>query len=264
MADSAFKILNGVLKKYRGHETCVTVPEGVREIGSSAFRGRELRELHLPDSLEKISECAFYGCVRLTELVLPRNTDSLGAGSFIGCEALRSIVFPEYLRRIGCAAFEGCRSLKKVELPEWTDDVGEFAFKGCGGIELTAPGLLEIDHAVCDRDAVLIAPAPFDACCEAALFPRTLGYCRLLSLGGEQDEGFTEYLRQNRSDFMLAAENNRDVLAALCAEKLLCREDTDKLLARLAESGNAASAGLLMEYKSGNFTREDPFAEFEL
>lgn len=63
---------------------------------------------------------------------------------------------------------------------------------------------------------------------------------------------------------MLAAENNRDVLAALCDEKLLCREDTDKLLARLAECGNAASAGLLMEYKSGNFTREDPFAEFEL
>ena len=86
---SDFIIKNGVLKKYRGNETKVVIPDSVKEIGEDAFRGCEsLKEITIPDSVTEIGECAFFCCKSLEEITIPDSVKKIGKGTFSGCEDL--------------------------------------------------------------------------------------------------------------------------------------------------------------------------------
>lgn len=62
----AFEITEDILVRYNGGDETVTVPDGIREIGSRAFCGNEtLRTVILPDSVEMINNSAFADCVNL-------------------------------------------------------------------------------------------------------------------------------------------------------------------------------------------------------
>lgn len=265
MADADFKILNGVLKKYRGHDDVVIVPECVEEIGNFAFRWNNLREIVFPRSLKRISECAFYGCEKLNELILPPSLESIGVGSFICCRGLQDVRFPDYLGTIGFEAFLDCSSLSKVMLPEWTDSIGGNAFKGCGSIEINAPGLREITQPVCDEEAVLIAPASPEDCCEKARFSLTLGYARQRRTQKSAPAAlFVRCVQAEFTHFLRCAEQNTDVLALLTDARLLDKEQADRLAECYTAAGDAAAAGMLLEYKKKHFPTIDPFSEFEL
>ena len=60
-----FVIKNGVLKKYKGKNADVVIPEGVTAIGESAFDGcKSLKEIDLPAQIDvkNIGKNAFAGC----------------------------------------------------------------------------------------------------------------------------------------------------------------------------------------------------------
>ncbi len=62
-----FIISNGILEKYNGTSSEVTVPEGVREIGLGAFRHcRSLKSIVLPNDISGIDSNAFEFCTELT------------------------------------------------------------------------------------------------------------------------------------------------------------------------------------------------------
>ena len=68
-----FQIKDGVLTKYRGPGGCVTVPDGVIEIGTRAFKNcAAMTEIVLPESLEVIGFDAFFGCTGLRQVFLPK------------------------------------------------------------------------------------------------------------------------------------------------------------------------------------------------
>ena len=61
--DSDFLISGGVLVAYRGNETEVAVPDGVRVIAGEAFADHtEIQRIILPSSLQTINDRAFAGC----------------------------------------------------------------------------------------------------------------------------------------------------------------------------------------------------------
>ena len=104
-----------------GVETVAVVPEGVTEIGACAFQESAVKRVVLPASLERIGDCAFYGCDRLEEVVfsVPGNAGltEVGDSAFYGCTALKVCALPDTVRSIGNDAFYQCRRLKLVRMP---------------------------------------------------------------------------------------------------------------------------------------------------
>ena len=160
---------DGVLKRYRGHDTEVVIPNSVREIGSSAFvnlkgvekmlledeeyDAPEMETLGIPDGVEKIGDYAFAYCMNLNTVEIADSVRIIGDRAFEGCEnlkkirlpaglqeieeftfflcwELKSIVLPDSIRKIGKNAFDGCE-LSRIMLPEGLVSIGDNAFNGC-------------------------------------------------------------------------------------------------------------------------------------
>lgn len=67
-----FEIQDDVLIRYLGHDSCPTIPEGIRVIGEKSFQNcSELQELILPEGIEKICAEAFQWCRNLTAVTAP-------------------------------------------------------------------------------------------------------------------------------------------------------------------------------------------------
>lgn len=165
-----FDIVKGVLKKYRGTDEEVTLPEGVTEIGEFAFVDKQgwrrmllddagydapaletlvipegvrkigtyalayclnMTEVTMPDSVTVIEERAFEGCELLESVVLPRGLKEIAAYTFFLCDGLESVTMPEGLEQIGADAFQGCVSLKQVTIPKSVVRIQKEAFYGC-------------------------------------------------------------------------------------------------------------------------------------
>lgn len=109
---------------YIGKDEYVIIPSEIEgcpviNIGESAFDADFLediilKEVRIPDSVDNIDNCAFYGCSELTEIVLPKNLTRIGDMAFQDCVNLESIVFSENVSFIGFQAFASCDSLENI------------------------------------------------------------------------------------------------------------------------------------------------------
>lgn len=135
-ANGDFLIEGGVLKKYLGDGGAVTVPDGVTELGNSAFRENiSITSVHIPDSVVKIAKNVFRECVYLKAITVPSSVKSIGSNAFSGCASLRSVTLSEGLTNIGYSAFSKCVSVKSVSVPSTVETVREDAFRGCIALE---------------------------------------------------------------------------------------------------------------------------------
>lgn len=137
-----FEIENGILKKYRGEDAHVIIPEHVTEIGESAFyKCENLQSIVIPHRVGKIGVKAFAGCTALTDIVLPIGLSVISWGMFRGCTSLKSIVIPEGINRIDSEAFWACESLEEISFPSSLLKIDISAFANCVSLkELTFSG----------------------------------------------------------------------------------------------------------------------------
>lgn len=97
----------------------VALPEGLTEIGESAFYGcTELTHIDFPSTLTTISKSAFYGCKSLNYsnnkenvLRLPEATTTIGEYAFYNCTALVTVYASTELESVSNYAFQGCTNL---------------------------------------------------------------------------------------------------------------------------------------------------------
>ncbi len=74
---------DGVLIKYNGKLSGITLPENVKYIAGSVFRDNtKISAVELPDGLRGIDKNAFYGCSNLTSVTIPRSVISIGVNAF--------------------------------------------------------------------------------------------------------------------------------------------------------------------------------------
>lgn len=138
--------------------TCVTIPDNVEFIDSSAFRWcvnlsnigissnvkrigpdcfrncSNLRNFHFPDNLTIVSSGAFRAS-GLMDIVLPEGLQEIGAYAFEGCKALATVRFPKSLKVIGKEAFANCWALKTVSLYDNVRRVEQGAFLSCRSLK---------------------------------------------------------------------------------------------------------------------------------
>ena len=148
-----FKIQNGVLTKYRGHDRMVVIPGCVTTIGEYAFNSiAALQSVVIPNSVTTLDYCAFCGCTNLQSITIPDSVTTIGSAAFVGCTGLRSITIPDSVTTIDWDAFEGCTGLQSITIPNSVTTIGRRAFEGCTGLQsITIPNsITTIDKFVFD------------------------------------------------------------------------------------------------------------------
>jgi hypothetical protein len=115
---------------YQGDSLEIEIPQTigglpVTAIGESAFEGKGLTRLTLPEGIESIGFFAFYGN-RLKDLVIPHTVTTIDGGAF-GSNELESLVLFDNLTVIETVAFQG-NNLSHIELPESLEEIGQLAF----------------------------------------------------------------------------------------------------------------------------------------
>tara|TARA_A100001015_G_scaffold300874_1_gene386926 strand:+ start:2247 stop:3464 length:1218 start_codon:yes stop_codon:yes gene_type:complete len=140
---------------YRCHGlTQITIPEGVTKIGSYAFiRCSSLTQINMPDTVTEIGEGAFYECTNLTQINIPEGVTEIGKVAFCKCYGLTQINIPDGVTKIGRIALRGCISLNSINIPEGVTAIGEHAFRECFRLtQITIPeGVTEIGKSAFSR-----------------------------------------------------------------------------------------------------------------
>ena len=125
--------------------TSISLPDGLENIGGSAFSGTEITEIVIPDSVKTIGSSAFSSCKQLKTVVLPSSLETIEGSAFAYCYALEEILeWTSSVETIGSYAFGRCESLTSVYLPDSINDLGECAFIECTALaDVHIPANLE-------------------------------------------------------------------------------------------------------------------------
>ena len=121
-----------------------------------AYECKQLREIVLPDHLQKVGKYAFGGCNNITSITLPSSVKDISyafgcyslrvvnvakdsqleniSGAFSGCVSLEHFEIPSSVKAIGQEAFRACRSLTSVVIPNSVTSIGEYAFYKCDSL----------------------------------------------------------------------------------------------------------------------------------
>ena len=126
IGDSAFKnLVNGIALKN------IVLPDGLEVIGTDAFYALPgYVSVNLPDSLKKIGAGAFSNC-RFSSVEIPKGVEFIGEGCFSSCSELTDVKINCEIREIPAEMFYLCKKLKTVNIPESVVSIGEKAFYGC-------------------------------------------------------------------------------------------------------------------------------------
>ena len=120
-----------VIQYPAGRGGSYTIPDGVSEIGTNAFRScTGLTEIIIPESITRIGESAFRSCASLSHIIIPHNVTDIENHAFAG-SSLTTIKIPNSVTNLGDTAFYECFDLMSVEIGSSIRRVGQYVFASC-------------------------------------------------------------------------------------------------------------------------------------
>ena len=105
----------------------ITLPDGLRSIGDSAFSYCGITGIVIPDTVTYIGNGAFSSCKNLAAVTLPAGLTAISNSMFVLCENLKNITIPDKVVTIGSSAFSSS-GLQEIVIPEGVTGIGQNAF----------------------------------------------------------------------------------------------------------------------------------------
>ena len=112
----------------------VTLPDGLKYIGTSCFYNTAIESITIPESVESMGNTVFWECYKLKSANIPSNWTEIPNGMFYSCSSLQNVNIPNTVTRIGWSAFRYCSSISNIDIPSEVKEIGANAFEGCRGI----------------------------------------------------------------------------------------------------------------------------------
>lgn len=105
------------------------------ELAHHLFLGdKEITELVIPEDINEIRDCTFYGCSGITSVKFHENVKSIGVSAFANCIGIETLTKPNSVKEIGHGAFYNCSSLSSLTLPQSITSTGNYAFSSCSSL----------------------------------------------------------------------------------------------------------------------------------
>lgn len=105
------------------------LPETVQYISDGAFFANTyVSEINLTDSLISLGTAAFSNCTSLKYMEIPAGVTELPDSLFCDCTSLREVVIPDTVTTIGPYAFLECTLLTNVTISDNVTEIGDHAF----------------------------------------------------------------------------------------------------------------------------------------
>ncbi len=106
----------------------IVLPNSVRTIKDTAFKGANLVNITLNDGLESIGTNAFY-FTDLEEITIPDSVKVIGDQAFELCSSLETAYLGKGITKIPDRMFRSCKSLSSVTMNVGITEIGEYAFE---------------------------------------------------------------------------------------------------------------------------------------
>ena len=89
----------------------------------------------IPNSVTKIGNSAFQGCISLENIMIPNSVTEIGSNAFWYCSSLEEITIPNSVTEIRSDAFGYCSSLEEITIPNSVMEIEDDAFSYCGNLK---------------------------------------------------------------------------------------------------------------------------------
>lgn len=129
--------LNATLT-YEAEMKAINLPDGLVEIGQTAFQNSKLESVSIPDSVTTMGIGSFTGSANLKEVKLSRNVEVIPQSAFASAIELKNIAIPEGVKEIGKQAFAGTH-VEELSLPSTLVEIEQRAFENHNLVTLEIP-----------------------------------------------------------------------------------------------------------------------------
>ncbi|MBQ2624510.1 MAG: leucine-rich repeat protein [Kiritimatiellae bacterium] len=136
---------------------------------SLTLDGKVLRDIVIPDEIQKLNPKVFTDNFALTSVIVPEGVPNIPVDAFIGCRGITNMVLPESIADIGEAAFQDCTNLTTVAIPIAVTNISKHAFYG----NSASMGLVEL---ILPENVISVGEGAFQNCANLAMvaFPESL------------------------------------------------------------------------------------------
>ena len=142
---NGFIIFDDFLSGYAGNTNEIVIPDGIRSIGTSAFKDCLVSKIIIPDSVKEIGLAAFSRSM-LRSIIIPDGVKSLNFKAFAECRNLENVSIPNTVTIIDHSAFEACTHLQSIIIPASVKTIRFSAFENCISLKtIKLNGIVDIE-----------------------------------------------------------------------------------------------------------------------
>lgn len=113
----------------------ISLPDSVQRVGANLFcNSVELETVKLPKNLKQLSPYMFCGCKKLTHIDMPTVVDDFTEGLFAECSSLPEIPFRTGIKTLPEGVIDSCDSITSLVIPDTVATIQKGAINNCASL----------------------------------------------------------------------------------------------------------------------------------